>query len=294
MTKTPLFAAATLLLATPLAAQTSPGTAPAASAPAAAAPLDPATVQKTPPVIVASPYAPSAASPMSPVTPTPASLAKARALAALLNGDDVTRIQFDKMFSKTMPEAMRQVPAYQQLEQQYPGIIMAIVNGSRPIIEAKTNERKPELIARLSALYAGYMTDAELGKALDFYGSPTGKWVIQTVATNSDAAAVMQRGIENPETAMTPEDVTNSTINPALPTLVAGMTPERLKTATAFAATSAGRKVKALQPQINQAAADWANKLKVDAGSEVGTAMIGIAQSYIAAHGGSDKPAAGS
>lgn len=275
----------------------------------------PAITQNPPHVVVIRPYAPPAASPvastsaaaqkappvqeasttaLAQVTPTPASLAKGHQLAATLNSDEVTKIQFDKMFSKTMPDAMRQVPTYQVLEKQYPGIIMAIVDGSRPIIEAETRKEAPQLIDRLGTLYASYMTDDELGNALDFYGSPTGKWVIETVATNSDATAVMQKAIDDPDAKMVPDDVTKSTINPALPTLVAGMTPDRLKATSAFVATSAGRKIKALQPQVNQISADWANAMKADAGPAVGTAMIGIAQKYIAAHGGAEKPAAGS
>lgn len=228
------------------------------------------------------------------VTPTPTSLVKGHQLAAMLNSDEVTKIQFDKMFSKTMPDAMRQVPTYQALEKQYPGIIMAIVDGSRPIIEAETQKEAPKLIDQLGALYARYLTDAELDVVLEFYQSPTGHWLIMTIASGSDGAVAMQKLMNDPEAPMAATDITNSTIKASIPNIISGMTPERMKSVMAFMSTKAGRKIKALQPQSAEISADWANEMKASAQQEVATAMIGIAQKYIAEHGGPDKAAAGS
>ena len=242
----------------------------------------PATAQQAPATAVK----PVDAAILATVTPTPASIAKAHDLAALLNSDEVTATQFDKMFTKTMPDAMRQVPAYQQLEQQYPGIIMAIVNGSRPIIEADTRKNAPNLIGRLAAIYDSHMTEQEIDKAIEFYRSPTGKWLIMQIATNSDTAAVMQRSIDDPDTDMTPADIRKSTTEAALPSIIAGISNERRAAAQAFMATSAGKKIRALGPQINQSTADWANSLKAESGDAVAQAMLAIAQKYIADHGG--------
>lgn len=235
----------------------------------------PATAQST------TPSAPPAAAPAPAQSPAAAAKARALELADLLNGERVTRAQLIKFFQVTVPEQMRARPEYRALEAKYPGVIEHVAARMQPVVTDLTLKRMPLLLERVAAVYTARFTPAEVEQILAFYRSPTGLWVVATVAQGTDLSAVLKTKMNDPSSAIRAEDVTGSTRGASFPALVAGMTPERQRAIAAFEATSAGRKLPAANAEIAQIAAAFANEGTAD-GAQVSKVVIEAIQSYVA------------
>lgn len=238
--------------------------------------------------IAAAMAAPAAAQSSAPSAPgaaaqSPAAIAHARALelADLLNGERVTRAQAIKFFQVTVPEQMRAQPEYRALEAKYPGVIEHVVGRMQPVVTDLMLKRMPRLLERSAAVYTARFTPAEVEQILAFYRSPTGAWVVATIAQGTDLSAMLKIKINDPSSAIRAEDVTQSTRGASFPALVIGLTPERQRVIAAFGATSAGRKLPAANAEMAQIAAAFANESAAE-DDQVGKVVIEAIQSYVA------------
>ncbi|MEG3147595.1 DUF2059 domain-containing protein [Sphingomonas sp. RT2P30] len=194
----------------------------------------------------------------------------------------MTRIQFNKMFATSMPAVMRASPEYQALEKKYPGIIDHVLSRMRPTLGEYSIARMPLLLGRIADIYDTNLTETELRQVLAFYRSPTGIWLIGVIASGSDVSAIFQRGMQNPDSAIDGGDIRAATSGAALPSVIAGMTPERMNEIVAFSVTPAGRKVKAIGSQSAAVAAAWANEKDPRVEAAMLKVVIDARREYIA------------
>ena len=221
---------------------------------------------------------PAAPDPLANISPEVR--AKALELADLLNGEKVTRVQLDKVVGQTLPQQMRADANMQALEAKYPGVINHVVKTVGDIVVPLALARLPKLIEMIAGIYARRMSAGEIGETLDFYRSPTGAWVLDTVAKGADFSQLLKSAAADPAHQVNAADVGQVT-GGARGALNAGLTPERRIALIKFSLSSAGMKLTAVNQEIAQLAADQANATRAEDGSRVGNAVREAVQQYI-------------
>jgi hypothetical protein len=230
----------------------------------------------------ASPVAQAAGQPVAIAAPSASSLALGREIAALLNGDGTTQVQIDKIM-KAMPQALLANRDSAALEAKYPGLTAYMVEAARAPLLRTMKRQMPSLVERLGLVYASALNEGELRQALIFYRSPTGVWLIDTVAHGADFSAMMAKMIDDPDASLRGADF-NGAIRGAAPTLTAEMTHQRATEILAFLHSPAGGKIRALQPRLLEVGATWTNEPDPVGDKEVEDAMVNAVKDFIAKH----------
>lgn len=230
----------------------------------------------------ASPAAPTVGHPVAIAAPSASALALGREIATLLNGDSTTQVQLDKIM-KAMPQALLADHDSAALEAKYPGLVANMVEAARAPLQRTMKRQLPSLIERLGTVYASALSESELQQALIFYRSPTGMWLIDTVAHGADFSAMIAKAVGDPDASFRGADF-NGAIRGAAPSLTAEMTHQRATEILAFLASPAGGKIKALQPRLLEVGATWTNEPDPVGDKEVEDAMVNAVKDFIAKH----------
>jgi hypothetical protein len=228
----------------------------------------------------ASPAAPATGHPIAIAAPSASSLALGREIALLLNGESTTQVQLDKIM-KAMPQALLADRDSAALEAKYPGLVANMVEAAREPLQRTMKRQLPALVERLATAYASALNESELREALVFYRSPTGFWLIDTVAHGADFSAMMAKMIDNPDASVRGADF-NGVIRSATPSLAAEMTHQRATEILAFLRSPTGGKIKALQPRLLELGATWTNEPDPVGDKEVEDAMVNAVKDFIA------------
>jgi len=183
-----------------------------------------------------------------------------REIAALLNSEAITVAQTRRMFDTTMPDLFGKDPNLAMLEQQYPGIIRQMIDAMRPEILRNVTTQLPELWGLLAPVYAETLTEAEMRESLAFYRSPTGVWLVDTMANNADFSVAMSRLMANPDRKMEAADLKIGAVDSTVGAVAKDMNPDRARAIMAFAATPAGRKMRSIQPRLLEIGTAWSNE----------------------------------
>jgi hypothetical protein len=230
----------------------------------------------------ASPAAQAPGHPVPIAAPSAPALALGREIATLLNGDSTTQVQVDKIM-KAMPQALLADRDTAALEAQYPGLVANMVEAARAPFLQTLKRQMPALIERLGVVYASALDENEMRQALIFYRSPTGLWLIDTVAHGADFSAMMAKMVENPDASLRGADFKGA-IQGAAPSLSAEMTHQRATEILAFLHSPAGEKIKALQPRLLEVGATWTNEADPVGDKAVEDAMVNAIKDFIAKH----------
>ncbi len=215
---------------------------------------------------------------------TDARMALGREIAALLNSEAITVAQTRRMFDTTMPNLFRQDANLGELEKKYPGIIRHMVDSVRPEILRNVTNQLPALWDRLAPVYAGALTEAEMRESLAFYHSPTGVWLIDTMATNADFSKAMSRAIQDPGGRLEAADLKAGAVDASMGAVIKGMNADRMRAVLAFGTTPAGLKMRSIQPRLLEISTDWANESDPDTDARVATIVGESLTKFIADH----------
>lgn len=213
-----------------------------------------------------------------------ARVALGREIAALLNSEAITVAQTRRMFDTTMPDLFGKDPNLAMLEKQYPGIIRHMVDSARPVILDNVTAQLPVLWDRLAPVYAEALTETEMRESLAFYRSPTGVWLIDTMANNADFTKAMGRMMQDPDGKLQAVDLKAGAVDASMGALVKGMNADRMGAVMAFVTTPAGRKMRSIQPQLLEISTDWANESDPDTDARVGKIVGDSLTKFIADH----------
>jgi len=203
---------------------------------------------------------PSRVAPAPTVAPAQGSMALGLEMASLLNNADSTSRQMVKVFDETMPSVLAANPDLAELETEYPGILKRMIEAMRPEIERQVVGGLPVLWDRMAAVYAGALTDAEMREMLVFYRSPTGQWLIESVAEGADFSKLMANLIENEEASITADDLKAAVAESVERDVKRTMTKERSRDILRMFSTPAGRKTVALNSRLLEIGAAWSNE----------------------------------
>lgn len=215
------------------------------------------------------------------ITPTKASLAKALTLAEMLNSEDLTRRQIARAYTDTMPKQIGQRPEFVEMERLYPGIVAAVIQAERDIVEPGTIASLPAMQKALSVVYADYLTEADLDAVLAFYGSETGGKALTSAAEGSDLSHMINRNLSGQEPHVEVDDF-RKTATSAGTKFIGSLTDDDRRKLIAFGFTPAGRKWQAIQPLMFKAAADEANQRNADLGARAADNVVKVMTDFIA------------
>jgi len=208
-------------------------------------------------VLSAAPLAHAQQAPAAAVSPR--ALALGGDLAKLLNDEETTRLQTRKMIRETVPAAFNANPDIAALEKLYPGMIKYVVDRMEPEIMRQTLVSLPQLWARLGAIYASALNEAELTEVSGFFHRPVGQKLVQIMTSEMDFSAALTRMLAaNDETVKTSD--LDAAQRAALPELMRNISRQEGTEILRFASTPAGQKLRELRPKLLQVAAEWSNE----------------------------------
>ena len=159
-------------------------------------------------------------------------------------------------------------PAYhadrglQSLEADYPGIIDAMITAMRPEFEQGRVDALPALWVKTAAAYASNLSQDELREAIAFYSSPDGQ---QLSIAERDAIAsappANAQGQGRSDWRLTSK-------------------PDNVQLSRSFNLTATGRRLAALQPQIDAIIAAWSEAPTPEADARVTAALSKVVARY--------------
>lgn len=195
----------------------------------------------------------------APVKPTPESRAQALKLAQMLNGEELTKRQIDRLYTVTMPAAIKQKAEYQEMEKVYPGISDVAIQAEREIVEPASMARLPHMHQAIADVYAQYLTTDDMDYISAFYATPTGAKALVAAAEGSDFSHMVEKNLANEQSKVEASD---------LKTMVMGHTTKFLsilndddrRKLVAFGLSPAGRKWGGIQSLVLEATANVANE----------------------------------
>lgn len=129
--------------------------------------------------------------------PRPAALT----LARLLNSETMIIGPADAPDKaiRVMGEMVAQNADVQAMETRHPGITRAIGDAMMPIAVRSMRERLPELWRRQALVYGARFTDSELETLSVFYGSPTGRKILDTMQKAMGHKAMVAEAAASPD-----------------------------------------------------------------------------------------------
>jgi hypothetical protein len=209
---------------------------------------------------------------------SPTRLALGRELAELLNNEAMTRVQIDKMLTKTLPDAFRSDPEVRALEKRYPGVIEVMLDTMAPMFVDRTLSMLPEMWDALAPIYAEELTEDELRAALAFFRSPTGAKVLMLMGEEMDFSAALtetQRGDGRiSETGLMQGSVAGVTGT------LRRLSPEEAAEVRAFSLTPAGRGLARTLPRVQAVAMEFANTEDPEFEAAIQAALIPAVEAH--------------
>ena len=88
-------------------------------------------------------------------------------------------------------------PGMVSMEQQHPGLFDALVNAARPVLMRQNTEIAQEYRPKFIAALASVLSPAEAITVAEFYGSPIGTKMMQSLSANVDSRATIEGGVKN-------------------------------------------------------------------------------------------------
>lgn len=202
-------------------------------------------------------------------------------LSETLNGEALTRVQLNKMLDETLPVELRKNPDVAAMEKLYPGALVAMIDGMRPVIVSKTLEALPGLWKEVAPVYANALSEAELKQLLAFYRGPTGKRVIEAMGRGADYSQAIVRSINSGDTKVTANDF-KSGASAGVARVIQESNPEDINAMIALMKTDAGKKLPGITAVVLQCSADWSNRIMPQIQPDVNEAAQAAIENFIA------------
>lgn len=105
----------------------------------------------------------------------------------------------ERMVDNDMASAFRDDADFQAMEEEYPGLIEAVLKEMKPALLRFTRNGLPDHYKRVAALLATQFSAPELEDIAQFYLSPTGQKIIQGMHQNQSVGAVLAEVMADPD-----------------------------------------------------------------------------------------------
>ncbi|WP_417620964.1 DUF2059 domain-containing protein [Parasphingorhabdus sp.] len=168
---------------------------------------------------------------------------------------------------------------FQELEQEFPGVTVAMVDTFVPVAIRQTEETMPALIERLARLYAEKMTAEEIAVATEWYSSPAYSRINAIMESNMDLSQIIRKSIADSDSQVSDKDLEAMNQNSAAQSVSAMELADR-SVLMQFSATSAFAKIEALKPKSLMIEAEWTNEDNPDHDAELENLTIRVLEEF--------------
>ena len=224
-----------------------------ASAAAAQAAPPPPPVPPPPPAAAARPSAAEIA----------ARLPRARALVAITNPNALMVDANMRGWEAGVAQVFVTDPAASGIERRYPGAARAAIEAARPLAREYCQRFVNEVNEYKASLLAERLSPAELDSATAFFGSPTGRRLIQRMLSNVDPAAIARdattRAADTGQVTISAEKIRQMERDAARTTM-GEMSADDHVAILRFGQTGAAAKYKAVSDLVDRFALDKASR----------------------------------
>jgi hypothetical protein len=209
----------------------------------------------------------------------PARRALGRDLAQLLNSEAMTIAMLERTLVETMPKAMLADPNVKALEEAYPGVLKAMIEAMTPILTGEMRAEMPRLWTMLGDLYAENLNEADLRAALAFYGSPTGRRIIDFMGEKTDLAPMIDQMVSSGDYTVTEQGIKASATTGASK-MATALSPSEVAETTRFALTPEGKRIVALTPRVHKLVTEWSNAPTPELDAKLDKAIAAVIAKY--------------
>lgn len=157
---------------------------------------------------------------------------------------------------------------FQELEHEFPGVTLAIVDAVLPVAVRQTEQNTPDLIERLAALYAAEMTTAEIAMATEWFSSAAFSRFNAAMESNLDLSKIIRDAIADAETQISSEDL-DTIQNDSAAQSASEIELADQAALMRFSETPAFAKLEALKPKSMAIETAWTNEEKPEDAAEI-------------------------
>jgi hypothetical protein len=200
-------------------------------------------------------------------------------LARLLNSEESTLAVSERGISEAMPKAMMADANVKALETQYPGIVDAMVAAMKPILMGHIRSTMPELWTLVGNFYASNLSEADLRAALAFYGSPSGRRIIDLMSAGIDMGPMLDDMVSSGKYQVTESNL-KSSVMPAVAQVPGKLTPAEMQATMRFGMSAEGQRVVALTPRVSKLVAEWSNKPTPEIDAQLDKVLAAVVEKF--------------
>lgn len=183
---------------------------------------------------------------------------EARALVEITEPSDRLVDTVIRVLDRDMVKALREAPAFQDLEAANPGFLEAYWVEVKPVMAQALRDRVPTYHQRLAKLYAERLSLAELRSARTFFSGPVGQRMISLVHENADFGPMLAEAANDPNGAIS-ESSYDASMAATVRAAGARLTAEEKAGIIAFGMSPAGSKISSLHREGDQIAEEVMN-----------------------------------
>ena len=189
-------------------------------------------------------------------------------MASLSVGGVALSPAVQKVMHQQLLQGFAQDGSFQELEMQYPGLTLAIVDAVLPIAVQQTEQNRPALIERLATLYAAEMTAIEIAVATEWFASPAFSRLKASMESNMDLSKIIRDAIAHAESQVSSDDLDTIRQNSAARSASA-MELEDQAVLMQFSRTPAFAKFESLKPRSMAIETAWTNEQESDQDTKI-------------------------
>jgi hypothetical protein len=142
---------------------------------------------------------------------------------------------------------------------KYPGIVEAVSDAAKPLLQEQLSKLMPRLWAIRANLHAKNMSSAELAQAKRFMESRAGRAFVAAVFANMKMESGLASLVKNPEGGVSAKDMFSDSQSAGVRAF-RSVSPQDRAAITAFLGSVVGRKIIRLNPEYVKAAMVVANE----------------------------------
>jgi hypothetical protein len=223
-----------------------------------------------------------AAAPPAAAAPAPDSerLARGLRLAQIVQPRELAVEQSMRTLDKQAVEGLLADPDLKQMEAEYPGIVPAMWQATRPIIAEALADTLPDLWNGLARVYAKHLTSAQIDETARFFQSPTGRKFVVEMNRNVDSKPMIRDAVRQGQGRIGEKSYVD-TVSGAATAAASAMSPAELAEFGRFFESPTGKVLLGVGPDVTKVILEWSNREDPKVDARVEAAMIKVIEKFM-------------
>ena len=231
---------------------------------------------------------PAAAARQAPLAPPPVAVpadqaqrkAEALELVRLVRTRESILAEMANVYTDNGIKTLAASDSFAPLEAKHPGVTRYVMDAVRPLLEAQTVARLPQLHDALATIYASALTRDEIRAARSYYESPGGRHLIAGIRSNYDGQRELSAAASNPDAPVS-GTVIKEGIAAAAQSTATQLSAADKAALLKFMQTSAFTAIQRANPRLLQASVDWGNAKNEADQRQVNAEMLAAFNRYV-------------